>query len=98
MTNAEILVPLKIDLQISVDDLDESYLLPLIETAREAIAIEGITLDDSSVHDGMLVEMYAAWLYRERRPSNLNNSEARKMPRMLRWALNNRLFHEKGAD
>lgn len=96
MTDAEILVPLKIDLQISVDDLDESYLLPLIATAREAIGIEGITLDDST-GDGMLVEMYAAWLYRERRPSTVNSSEARKMPRMLRWALNNRLFHEKGA-
>lgn len=97
MTDAEILVPLKIDLQISVDDLDESYLLPLISTARDAIAIEGITLNDS-ISDGMLVEMYAAWLYRERRPSNLNNSEARKMPRMLRWALNNRLFHERMQD
>ena len=38
----------------------------------------------------MLVEMYAAYLYRRRREENV------QMPRMLRWALNNRLFSQKG--
>lgn len=95
MTDSQILVPLKIDLQISVNDLDENYLLPLIKTARDFIATEGITLDES-VGDGMLVEMYAAWLYRDRR-NNSKYAIERKMPRMLRWALNNRLFQEKAA-
>jgi len=43
------------------------------------------------VQDAMLVEMYAAYLYRRRREENV------QMPRMLRWALNNRLFGQKGA-
>lgn len=93
MTDAEILVPLKIDLQISVDDLDENYLMPLIDAAKEYITAEGITLTDST-GDAMLIEMYAAWLYRDRR-NNSKYATERRMPRMLRWALNNRLFQEK---
>lgn len=86
MTNNEILVPLKIDLQISSASLD-GYLLKLVETAKDFIGTEGITLRDD-VPDGMLVEMYAAYLYRHRR-------ENVPMPRSLRYALNNRLFTEK---
>lgn len=87
MTNAEILTLLKIDLQISAKSLD-TYLSTLIETARAFIAKEGVTLNDSA-EDGMLVEMYAAYLYRKRREENAS------MPRMLRWALNNRLLGGK---
>lgn len=87
MTNAEILTLLKIDLQISSTRLD-TYLSTLIETARAFIAKEGVTLNES-VEDGMLVEMYAAYLYRKRREENVS------MPRMLRWALNNRLLGGK---
>lgn len=96
MTDAEILVPLKIDLQISVDDLDQNYLLSLIQAARDFITAEGITLGNS-MGDAMLIEMYAAYLYRERRVDVGQYSTERKMPRMLRWALNNRLFEEKAA-
>lgn len=84
-----ILVPLKIDLQISTSAMDD-YLIKLIETARGFIATEGITLTDD-ISDAMLVEMYAAFLYRHRR-------ENVPMPRYLRWALNNRLMHEKAGD
>lgn len=84
MQNEEILTLLKIDLQISATSLDE-YLTTLIETARAFIAQEGVTLNDSA-EDGMLVEMYAAYLYRKRREDDTG------MPRMLRWALNNRLL------
>lgn len=84
-----ILVPLKIDLQISTSAMDD-YLIELIETARDFIATEGITLTDD-ISDAMLVEMYAAFLYRKRR-------ENVPMPRYLRWALNNRLMHEKAGD
>ena len=62
----------------------------LYASARAYIAQEGITLTDT-VQDAMLVEMYAAYLYRRRREENV------QMPRMLRWALNNRLFGQKGA-
>lgn len=88
MTNHEILADLKIDLQISTDAMDK-FLCKRIDEARVAIKIEGITIDPESVADGELVEMYAAYLYRHRR-------ENVPMPRMLRYALNNRLMHEKG--
>ena len=39
--------------------------------------------------DNELIVMYAAYLYRKRAEDNP------PMPRMLRWALNNRLFSEK---
>lgn len=68
----------------------DTYLQTLIASAKDYISTEGITLADSQ-SDGMLVEMYAAYLYRRRREENV------QMPRMLRWALNNRLFSEKGA-
>lgn len=84
MTDADILVILKVDLQVSSTAIDQ-YLLSLIASAREYISAEGISLG-SSVGDAMLVEMYAAYLYRRRREENV------QMPRMLRWALNNRLL------
>ena len=89
MTDFEILSILKIDLGISSTALD-AYLQQLITSSRTFIAQEGIVLVDSSSSDGMLVEMYAAYLYRKRR------EETAAMPRMLRWALNNRLFSQKG--
>lgn len=85
----EILAILKVDLGISSTALDQ-YLQLLIDSARAFIAEEGIVLNDSSSSDGTLVEMYAAYLYRKRR------EETAAMPRMLRWALNNRLFVQKG--
>lgn len=89
MTDADILVILKVDLQVSSTALDQ-YLLALIASARDYISTEGIALTGST-GDAMLVEMYAAYLYRRRREENV------QMPRMLRWALNNRLFSERGV-
>lgn len=88
MTDAEILTVLKIDLQVSSAALDV-YLEPLISAAKDYITTEGIHLSDS-YSDSMLVEMYAAYLYRRRREENT------QMPRMLRWALNNRLMQQRG--
>lgn len=88
MADADVLKILKLDLQISVNSLDD-YLLTIIQAARNFIANEGITLTDD-ISDMMLVEMYAAYLYRKRREENA------AMPRMLRWNLNNRLLSEKG--
>ena len=89
MTDETILQMLKTDLQISAPQYDE-YLGSLIELSRSAITNEGITLTDS-IEDGMLVEMYAAFLYRKRKEENA------AMPRMIRYALNNRLFHQKAG-
>lgn len=91
MTKAEILVPLKIDLQLTTTAYDD-YLGRLVDAAILYIQTEGIELTDTTA-DLMLVEMYAAYLFRHRR-------ENMPMPRMLRWTLNNRLFSQKvnGGD
>ena len=87
MTNTDMLSMLKVDLGISGDGYD-GRLGQYIESAKKNISIEGITLDADSVPDCNLVIQYAAWLWRKR-----INGEG--MPRMLRWELNQRLFHEK---
>ena len=100
MTDEEILTVLKVDLQVSTDKLD-NYLGQIIQAARAYIQTEGIVLD-CSTGDGMLVEMYAAYLYRRRREENVAYGRRREenvaMPRMLRWALNNRLFSQKAGE
>lgn len=85
MTSAELLAMLKADLQI-MNSLQDTYLQQLIAAAFDAITEEGIEIFNppSSVADGHLVEMYAAYLYRKR------DKDSPIMPRMLRHALNNR--------
>ena len=90
MNNESILTILKTDLEISGDSRNE-MLNNMIDLAKAAIIREGITLNDS-VDDGMLVESYAAFLYRKRREDVVS------MPRSLRYLLNNRLFSEKGSE
>ena len=79
---------MKTDLEISGNVRDD-MLTNMIELAKAAITREGIKLNDS-VDDGMLVESYAAFLYRKRREDTM------AMPRSLRYLLNNRLISEKG--
>ena len=59
----------------------------IIKAAVEAIEEEGILLGDSA-QDQNLVLMYAAWLWRKRDSGD-------GMPRMIRYALNNRLFAQR---
>lgn len=88
MTNAEILTMLQVDLgELYPNEQRAAYLTQAISAAQAFIAREGITLTDS-IEDGQLVEMYAAYLVRKR-------ATTEPMPRMLRWALNNRLFSQK---
>lgn len=63
----------------------DAYLTHLLTVAESRISDEGVRLT-GSVDDLNLVVMYASWLYRCR------NKENNPMPRMLRWALNNRIF------
>lgn len=88
MDDNSILKVLKTDLEISGESRND-LLTNMIDLAKAAIKREGITLNDST-DDGMLVETYAAFLYRKRR------EEAVSMPRSLRYMLNNRLLSEKG--
>lgn len=87
MTNSDILAMLKSNLQLIGTTWDE-YLTQLIEVSTREIGREGVVLDTSQIDDVNLIVMYASYLYRKR------NTDG-PMPRMLRYALNNRLFAGK---
>lgn len=76
--------------ELFIDDARRAYLKQAIMSAKEMIQREGIVLNDS-VEDTQLVEMYSAYLVRKRATND-------GMPRMLRFALNNRLFSQKAVQ
>lgn len=80
---------LKIDLGITTKAYDER-LVQYIASAKQMIIREGATNLDlkDCLEDMQLVVMYAAWLWRRR-------DSMEGMPRMLRYALNNRILSEK---
>ena len=87
MSAASTLLPgLKIDLGIVTDAYD-TRLLAYLQTAQARITEEGVVLTDS-VEDDQLTIQYAAWMWRKRDSGD-------GMPRMLRYALNNRIFSRK---
>lgn len=89
MENSTLMALLKADLDLlTVPKEREAYLMQQIEAAKSMIQREGITLTDTP-EDTQLVVMYAAWLYRKR-----NTGEG--MPRMIRYALNNRVISQRG--
>lgn len=89
MTDEQILAMTKLNLQLAGGAFD-TYLSDLIiPAAKKAITQEGITLDLTDLNDVNIVVMYSSYLYRKRADSEAG------MPRMLRYALNNRLFAEK---
>ena len=78
---------LKTDLGITASAYDER-LGQYLDAAQKRIAEEGVTLDTNDVGDMQIIVMYAAWMWRRR-------DTMEGMPRMLRYALNNRVFAEK---
>ena len=86
MTDVTILTLLKKDLMISVDSYDD-LLTQYIKLAKKDLEMEGITIQNTD-EDGMLVEMYAAWIARKRK-------ENIPMSRQLQFLIHNRLLHEK---
>ena len=88
MNESLLLLSLKVDLGISTDVYDDRLISRLL-TAQARIAEEGVTLADTEA-DRDLVVMYAAWLWRDRLTSE-------PMPRMLRYALNNRVLSQKAS-
>lgn len=90
MLNSEdMLSSLKIEIGITANAYNER-LIAYLDTAKQRIAEEGITLADT-VEDATLVIQYAAWMW-------MNRNTGTGMPRMLRYALNNRLFAGKMKD
>ena len=86
MNIEELVGMLKVDLGITTNAYDDR-LAVYIESARVEIIRQGASLG-SSVSDMQLVIMYAAWLWRRRDTGD-------GMPRMLRYALNNKIFAGK---
>ena len=87
MDTAAVLTILQADLgELYPSPQRQAFLEQCISAAMSFITREGVTLT-SSVEDMQLVEMYAAYLVRKR-------ATVEAMPRMLRWALNNRIFSE----
>lgn len=85
-TMAQALAMLKVDLGITTDAYN-TRLEQYLSAAETEIARQGAALDDS-VGDLQLMVMYAAWMWRRR-------DTMEGMPRMLRYALNNRIFSAK---
>lgn len=88
-TAATLLPALKVDLGISATVYDDR-LTARLDTAMERITAAGVTLADTPA-DRDLVLMYAAWLWRGR-------VEQSPMGRMLKVALNNRVFGEAARE
>ena len=94
MNTAAMLSLLKVDLGIVTTIYDER-LTCLLDAAKGYIETEGVSLSpEISIDDANLIIMYAAYLWRRRDMGDADGQYAR-MPRMLRWALNNRIFAEK---
>lgn len=99
MNNADILLMLKTNLEMATTSHD-TYLTQLLDVAFKAIQEEGIKIEKiasevadyeiEDIQDVNLMVMYAAYLYRKRADEG-----SPQMPRMLRYALNNRLFSQK---
>lgn len=96
MTEADLLTMLKLNLEVITDYMDadakaakETELLQYLRAAREYVTREGVSLTDSA-GDAQILVMYASWLYNRRKSDNTYGA----MPRMLRWAINNRLFEQ----
>lgn len=89
MQEQQRLASLKLDLQLMTSAFD-TYLQQLLDAAEQMITREGITLTESAEDENLRI-MYAAYLYRKRA------DDTNAMPRMLRWALNNRLFSQKAG-
>lgn len=91
MTDQDLLTMLKVDLGFisNGETRIDTRLAQLLKIAEAEIKKEGATtLDKAQIDDAQLIVMYAAWLWRKR-------DTQEDMPRMVRYALNNRVFSEK---
>lgn len=79
---------MKLDLgMLNTTSYDERF-TQLLQVSYEQITAEGATLNLDVISDCNLIVMYASWLWRKR-------ASGECMPRMLRYALNNRVIGEK---
>ena len=85
---AAILAMMKTDLGIISSTTYDNRFKQIIASSVQSITEEGATLDLESAEDLQIVCMYSCWIWRRRDTGD-------GMPRMLRYALNNRIMKEK---
>lgn len=84
-----VLKSLKVDLGILSTSAYDERLTEIIKNSFQMIVREGAaTLNADVLEDAQLIVMYSAWVWRRR-------DSGEGMPRMVRWALNNRILSEK---
>lgn len=90
MSKDDILTILKANLDLlQVSNERLAFLNHCIDSAITFMEREGVSFSSPySIEDGSLIVMYASYLFNKRKTDE-------GMPRMLRWALNNRLFAQK---
>ena len=64
----------------------------LLRSSKSMIEREGITLDLEADEDNNLIVGYATWLFQQREQPDM------QMPRWLRYALNNKVLHQKAVE
>lgn len=100
MPTEAMLAGLKIDLGLTTNAYD-ARLIDYLTFSADEIRRQGATLDLGDMSDAQLVIMYAAWLWRQRDGAGGTYTTSRfgadQMPRMLRYALNNKIFAQKMA-
>lgn len=72
--------------------LYDDLFLSLLNSSVSMIEREGITLDIGSAEDNNLIVGYATWLFQQREQPDM------QMPRWLRYALNNKVLHQKAVS
>ena len=85
---AVLLTMMKTDIGIKGTTAYDERFGQILQCSADKIAEEGATLNMESAEDQQLVVMYASWTWRRR-------DTGEGMPRMLRYALNNRIMKEK---
>lgn len=93
LSDSDLLTMLKVDLGFTSSGQSrvDTRLAQLLQVAEKEIIREGAeTLDKTQIDDAQLIVMYAAYLWRKRDSQD-------GMPRMVRYAINNRVFSEKMA-
>ena len=90
MSDSEILKALKIDLGLTSNAYNER-LEQYISSAKKEIEAEGVTLDLNNIDHIQTVTMYAGWQWRKR-------DTGEGMPRMVRYQLNQLIFHQHLED
>lgn len=83
-----LLAMLKVDLGLTTDAYDTRLTQILTAAQAEIVAAGAATLDPAQPLDAQLIVIYAAWMWAKR-------DDHDGMPRMVQYALHNRVFSEK---